>query len=182
MITEKDFIEGIQKIAPEISPDPLCQAYYQPEATARPSCCFYNVWEKIDKDGGDICFGWTFSIRANPQYGGYIAATHHAVWHAPDKKLIDVTPFPEKLELHPYNWNNYVLFLIDRDAEPFNNEKVIAPLPTKHFAIGNNSELTVYVNKLDEKEQKACQEIYNGKFEQLQVKGFYQRGKFSRYR
>jgi hypothetical protein len=47
------------------------------------------------KDSGTILFGWTFNHRLSAEYGGYLMATHHAVWRALDNKLIDVTPFTD---------------------------------------------------------------------------------------
>ena len=95
MFTFQELINKVQEFAAEIGSDLLCQAFHQPEKKARPSCCFQNVWDKVDRDDGNILYGWTFNLRINAEYGEYLMATHHAVWCAPDNKLIDVTPFTD---------------------------------------------------------------------------------------
>ena len=173
MIAIEEIIRKIQEFASEISSQPLCQAQHQPEVQARPKCCFQNVWEKVAKDGGEILFGWTFSHRINPQYGDYVMATHHAVWCAPDNKLIDVTPFTDDPKHHPFTLGKYVLFLVDESAQPVEQGNLIAPLPLKYFALSNSQELKEYVNKLAEQEQKACQELYDGKITSAQISGIF---------
>jgi hypothetical protein len=173
MITEKVFIEGVRAFSSEISRQLLCQAYYQPEAGARPLCCFQNVWEKVARDGGGPLFGWTFSYRFNPQHGDYIVATHHAVWCAPDNRLIDVTPFTPDPAGHPYTLDKYVLFLVDEAAQPFERGALLAPMPLKYFALGDSQSLREYLAELAEREEKACWEIYDGKFTPAQVSGIF---------
>ena len=53
-MTEFEFAKKIQEFAPQISSQPLCFARHEPEAGARPSCCFYNVLDKVRKDGGSM--------------------------------------------------------------------------------------------------------------------------------
>ena len=171
MFTLDEFIRKIKEVSPEISSQPLCQTQHKPEAWSRPVCCFQNVWEKVKRDEGDICFGWTFIHRTNPQYGDYVIATHHAVWHAPDNKLIDVTPFTESTKHHPVTLAGNILFLVDESALPFENETLTAPLPLKFFALSDNEELKNYINKLAEEEQRHCQEIYSGKVNASQISG-----------
>jgi hypothetical protein len=173
MITQKELIEKIQSFASEISSQSLSQARYEPEDGFRPNCCFQNVWTKLDKDGGNILFGWTFSYRVNPEYGEYVVATHHAVWIAPDNKLIDVTPFTDNPQYHPIRFGNYVLFLVDESAHPVDTGTLIAPLPLRFFALNENPTLKEYIAKLTEKEKKTCQEIYSGKFDPTQISGIF---------
>lgn len=49
--------------------------------------CFFNVEDKIKKDGGSSCFGWAIL-----QGGFIIEAEAHAVWKSPEGKLLDITP------------------------------------------------------------------------------------------
>jgi hypothetical protein len=169
----QEILSKIQQFATEIGSQSLCQASHQPEQHARPSCCFQNVWAKIDKDNGNILFGWTFNYRINSEYGGYLMATHHAVWCAPDNKLIDVTPFTDDPKHHPITLHNNVLFLVDELAQPFNNGIIVAPLALKFFALSDNTDLEAYLTKLSKEEQKACQDIYDGKVSPEQVSGVF---------
>jgi hypothetical protein len=178
MLAKQKLTQKIQEFAHKISSEPLCQADHQPEEEARPSSCFHNVWAKVDKDGGAILFGWIFGCRVNPNYGDYLVATHHAVWCAPDKILIDITPFTNSH--HPCVSGNNVIFLVNELALPVECKNLlvdgermnlIAPRPSKYFALNDSHELKEYVNKLAEKEQKACQEIYEGKVNPAQIPG-----------
>ena len=74
--------------------------------------------EKVKQDGGTGRFGWTFHLRIAPSLGAYLFVTHHAVWHAPDGRLVDVTPFHHDLRHHPLTENGDVLFLVDDAAQP----------------------------------------------------------------
>ena len=74
----------IEAIATQISTGPLGLAHHKPETWAKPTCCFANVWKKVDLCGGTTRYGWTFHSRIKPGVGGYIFVTHHAVWNSPD--------------------------------------------------------------------------------------------------
>ena len=152
MFTFQELINKVQEFAAEIGSDLLCQAFHQPEKKARPSCCFQNVWDKVDRDDGNILYGWTYNLRINAEYGEYLMATHHAVWCAPDNKLIDVTPFTDDPKHHPIANGNYILFLVDELAQPVENEIVLAPLPLKFFALSDSLELKAYLDKISVKE------------------------------
>ncbi|MEG3987641.1 hypothetical protein QUA13_10905 [Microcoleus sp. S28C3] len=174
MITKEELLAKIKDLAPQISSQPLMLAHPQPENNARPSCCFENVWHKVQKDGGDILFGWMFGCRINPKYGEYLMATHHAVWLAPDKHLLDVTPFTADPKHHPFTMNNYVIFLPDPSAEPVVGREVATPLPSKFFALNDNQELRKYVKEIADKEQKECQEILErGKVDPNKISGHF---------
>jgi hypothetical protein len=161
-LTVKELMVKIQELAPEISSEPLTQAYYQPENDARSLWCFDNVRRKVQKDGGDMLYGWMFGYRISPKYGKYLRATHHAVWVTPDQYLLDVTPFPADPNQYPLTISNYVIFLPDSSAEIVVGKGVAIPLPTKFFALSDNHELREYVKELNEKEQKECQEMLDG--------------------
>ena len=173
MFTFHELINKVQEFAAEIGSASLCQAFHQPEKKARPSCCFQNVWDKVDRDDGNILYGWTFNHRINAEYGEYLMATHHAVWCRSDNKLIDVTPFTDDPKHHPIDSGNYILFLVDELAHPVENEIVLAPLPIKFFALSESRELKDYLAKISLKEQKACQDIYDGNVNPSQVSGIF---------
>lgn len=97
----KEIVARIQLIAPKISGEPLAGARYSPEASASATQCFSNAQRKAQQSGGGVLYGWMFQYReptALPGQG-YVLAVNHAVWHAPDKKLIDVTPFHDNPHL-----------------------------------------------------------------------------------
>jgi hypothetical protein len=87
----------IDAIAPTISSQPLGLAYHRAEIWADASRCFENVSRKVSRDGGRTQFGWTFHHRFVKEIPGpgYLFLTHHAVWNAPDGRLIDVSPYPD---------------------------------------------------------------------------------------
>ena len=60
----------------------------KPENWAEPGECFFNVKTKVEKDGGQIQFGWT--IREWPKI--MIEAEFHAIWISPENTPIDITP------------------------------------------------------------------------------------------
>ncbi|BAQ66590.1 hypothetical protein [Geminocystis sp. NIES-3709] len=175
MITKRKLIEEMKEFASEISPQPLCKALHLPESEARPVCCFQNVLAKVEKDGGRILFGWTLHHRVNLHHGDYLMATHHAVWLAPDNKLVDVTPFTESPQHHPFTIGGLVLFVVDELAEPVDTGTLVAPLPLKFFPLSDGQELKDYVAKITKKELKACQDIYSGKVDPAQIAGVFRK-------
>jgi len=174
MLTPQEALSKIQQFAAEIGSQSLCQVSHQPKQDANPSRCFQNVSAKIAKDGGNILFGWTFIYRINSEHGGYLIATHHAIWCAIDNKLIDVTPFTDDPKHHPITTlSNDVLFLVDELAQPFDNGIIVAPLPLKFFPLSDNTNLEAYLTKLSKEEQKSCQDIYDGKVSPEQVSSVF---------
>jgi hypothetical protein len=154
----------IQRIAQQISRNLFGFIHHEPEPWARPACCFENVLRKVEISGGQGVSGWTFHYRSNPEFGGYVFVTHHGVWGAPDRRLIDVTPFHDEQAHHPFALNGEVLFLVDETAKPVelasDNAAAIAPLPSRFFALGNGLEIMRYVQKLNDHEQRKCEQIY----------------------
>lgn len=63
------------------------------EPTAKHASCFYNVEEKIQRDGGKIHYGW-----AVWQHSHIIEAEHHAVWEDGEGNLLDITPQKENYD------------------------------------------------------------------------------------
>jgi hypothetical protein len=60
---------------------------FQPDPKARLKNCFINVGEKIEKQGGNVRYGWAI------WFGLHLCeAEFHSVWESPDQLLIDITP------------------------------------------------------------------------------------------
>lgn len=76
----------------------------RPFADSRPSFCFANVAEQINRLGGRITYGW--AIWQVP--GLYLEAEHHGVWQQNADTLIDVSP--------QFNSPSQILFLADQAA------------------------------------------------------------------
>ena len=73
----------------------------QPATGALPNECFFNVPQKIARDGGTIQYGWCqWEVP-----GLFIEAEVHAVWVSPNGEWIDVTP--------KVNNEREILFLAD---------------------------------------------------------------------
>jgi hypothetical protein len=154
----------IKKIAESSNHQPLGLAYHRPESWSQFRQCFENVERKVREAGGRTIFGWTFHhrlVEAIPG-PGYLFLTHHAVWHAPDGHLIDVTPYPEPKH-HPIAPGGGILFLVDANALPVQRANLIAPLPLRFFTLNNDERFDAHVAWLDEEEQKKCAEIYAGR-------------------
>ncbi|MBP2296590.1 SEC-C metal-binding domain-containing protein [Azospirillum rugosum] len=90
--TPKAVTNIIEEFCRSIAPAPPVFVPVVPEPTAVVSECFPNVAAKVERDGGEIAYGW--SIWEWP--GVFIEAEHHAVWRSPTGDLIDVTPRPER--------------------------------------------------------------------------------------
>lgn len=134
---------------------------------AKADCCFDNVMEKIKRSGNGAIPGWTFRMHRNPEFGAYLAATHHCVWMAPDRTLIDVTPFNDDELLRPLTENGNAIFLIDMEASPVvfmvNNTEITAPLPDRFFPLSDDEKLLQYIAAITEQERRECEEIYAGR-------------------
>jgi hypothetical protein len=158
MVRLKEIIDRIQAIAPKISSEPLAGARPAPEASASPAQCFSNAQRKAQQAGGEVLYGWMFQaseLAALPGHG-CLLAVNHAVWHAPDKKLIDVTPFHSDPKHHPIVVNGgAVLFLIDSSATPLRNEHVGLALPSWFFPLTDDEAVVAHVAKLGSKELDA---------------------------
>lgn len=148
----------IRAIAPTVSRQPLGLAYHQPERGADAARCFENVSRKVAQDGGRTQFGWTFHLRFVEGFPelAYLFLTHHAVWNAPDGRLVNVTPYPDPKHYPLPGPGADILFLVDDRALPFRNEKLVAPLPLRFFPLNDDERLAAYVKKLNEEEQEKC--------------------------
>ena len=152
----------IEEFTATISKQPLGLAYYLPEDWGQPTRCFENVWSKVQQDGGRARFGWIFHYRvvANIPGLGYLIAVHHAVWHAPEGYLIDVTPFHSEPKHHPIVSGRDVLFLVDDTAIPITKEKIVAPRLSRFYPLSNDERLIVHVQKLTHNEEQELCHIY----------------------
>lgn len=155
----------IDIIAPTISAQPLGLAYHRPEDWADAARCLENVARKVSQHGGRTQFGWTFHLRflQDAPDLGYLFITHHAVWHAPDGRLVNMTPYPEPKH-HPLpRPGSDILFLVDDKALPVQTDQLIAPLPLRFFALTDDERLAAHVKRLNDEEQEKCGRIYAGR-------------------
>ena len=60
----------------------------RPEEYARETDCFFNVDEKIQREGGRRQLGWTIWEMKNV----FLEAEFHAVWQSESGQLVDITP------------------------------------------------------------------------------------------
>ena len=154
---------GIDRFAKTFSRQPLSLAKYAPEPWADIRLCFENARRKADQSGGRTQFGWMFQhklVQAIPGHG-YLIAIHHAVWHAPDGYLFDVTPRHPDPQHHPLAPHGDTLFLVDDLAQPMGSGAVIGPRPTKFFALDDDdAQLVSHVQRLRASEEQHCRDLY----------------------
>jgi hypothetical protein len=150
MIDEQTLKAAIARVAAAISTGPLGLALHRPEQQARSNRSFRNVADKVLYDGGAPVHGWTFSYRSGDDIPepGYLLASHHAVWHSPDGRLVDVTPYP-KAALRPISPGEDTLFLVDAGAKPTRAGKRFIPLPSRAFALSEDAALAAHVEALN---------------------------------
>ncbi len=72
------------------------------ESDAKPKSCYYNVENKITRDGGKIFYGWVIW-----QSNYLCEAEHHAVWENKEGELVCITP----RDVH----YNEIMFVPDND-------------------------------------------------------------------
>jgi hypothetical protein len=152
----------IERVARKVSGQQIGLVVHKPEPWAEPTNCFRNVEKKMREAGGRVQHGWTFHHRLAEKLPGlplYLYVTHHAVWHAPDGQLIDVTPYPTDRH-KPYCVGNSPVFLLDDKAKPVMAGGQPAPLPLRFFAIDDAAGLAEYVDELNRKERNACEDLY----------------------
>ncbi|QJW56159.1 hypothetical protein HL670_03048 [Serratia plymuthica] len=49
--------------------------------------CYWNVLSVIEKEGGNIVYGWLITLWPR----SHVSAMHHAIWESPSGELFDVT-------------------------------------------------------------------------------------------
>jgi hypothetical protein len=156
-----DANEGVKAFAATISRQPMGLAYHRPEPWAGLLRCFANAAEKVRREGrGMVRYGWTFHYRVAEGKGGYLFATHHAVWNTPEGWLVDVTPFHEDPKHHPHGYDGNVLFLVDDAALPVVIGGEMTALSLHYFALGYDARLLEYVEGLRQEEERKCRELY----------------------
>lgn len=154
MTSLKEVVDRIRVIAPTISSEPLVGARHVPDASAPATQCFSNAERKAQQDAGGVLYGWMFHYREVVALAGsgYLIAVNHAVWHAPDNSLVDVTPFHPDPKHHPITANGTVLFLIDGGATPVRNEHVGLALPSWFFPLAHDEGMAAHTAELAAKE------------------------------
>ena len=111
-IFKKNFTTYPRRISPEIlllcheiNPDAeILVVPVKPVTGAIPSECFYNVTERVKREGGNVVYGWTIWEWSRV----FIEAEHHAVWEK-DGELFDITP--------KKNRERKIVFLPDPSAD-----------------------------------------------------------------
>lgn len=94
-----DIIRLLNKLG--VKEDPVIVPV-QPEIYAQLHECYFNVMEKVRRDGGHLHCGWHIS-----PYGRFIVeAERHAVWEDDKGNLIDISPS----EIH----EEKILFVSDK--------------------------------------------------------------------
>lgn len=163
MIDEEMLKRAIERIAATIGGGPLGLALHRPEQQARSNRSFRNVADKVLYDGGAPVHGWTFAYRHGGDIPGegYLLAEHHAVWHSPDGRLVDVTPY-RHAALRPISPGEDTLFLVDRAAVPAVIGKRFIPLPARAFALSEEPALVAYVAALNRRAEEAWREARAG--------------------
>lgn len=162
MMTLQEIVVHVVTFAAEFSSAPVCQAFHRPESDAEIMQCFENVRRKVARDGGNGLLGWMFHYRqvADIPGPGYLLATHHAVWHAPNRSLIDVTPFHPDEKHRPITAAGNVIFAIDESAVPKTVSVQGAPvplgLPSRFYALDGDPRLSRHLAKLRSEEQDNC--------------------------
>lgn len=143
---------AIETFSKSISKEPFGLVYYRPDKESIVTDCISNVSNFVKRYGGSVIYGWYFGHRVSEKYGDYLIATYHAVWRAPNGKLIDITPFHENLKHQPLTSQGSVLFQVDTKAQPIKHGRLIIPRPLKFYPILKSEELKEYIKTLEEQE------------------------------
>lgn len=144
----------IKKFALTISKQSLVCVPHLPEAWGEPKQCYQNVNKKIQKDGGHIKYGWIFNLRTVSHINQrYLIAEHHVIWHNQNDQFINVTPFHDNPFHHPITFENTLPFLIDDEAPFVEIYQIIAPQPSKFYAMGDDERLIQHVQRITRKEE-----------------------------
>jgi len=117
----------------------------KPDIKALPQNCLNNVVEHIQKNGGDIQFGWIFSCIGNIA----IKMTAHAVVKQVDGSLVCVTPNEFHLNVLKFAPDDSIINLIKNNF-----------LPTRFVPLVNDPILEKYLEI--EREQDQLRLDYNG--------------------
>ena len=162
---ESELAHHVRVFAATISRQALGLVRHREEGWGQVTRCFENAKRKVQEAGGKVKYGWIFQHRlvGDVPGPGYLIAIHHAVWHAPNGRLIDVTPYHHDPKYHPLAPGGSVLFLVDDRAEPVVTDELIAPLPSQFLALSNEQRIVSHVQGLRREEEQECRKIYSGK-------------------
>lgn len=165
-LTRSQFKDTVESFARTLNDSKLGLVLHQPDQDAQPTNCIANALAVQEQRGGMVRYGWYFHHRYSPEFGDYLIAVHHAVWHDPNNgTLVDVTPFHSEELHHPFTQNDNVLFLFAPDSEPvFKDDKVI-PLPSKFLPASQNPELVSYVQRLQKEGYDSYNKLHSTDFE-----------------
>lgn len=87
--------------------------------------CFFNVMEKVEREGGSIRYGWI--IWENPKV--WLLGEFHAVWEGPDGELIDITPKADgerRILFQPDGHRVYEFAPVARVIQPLSGSPAVA--------------------------------------------------------
>jgi hypothetical protein len=83
-------LEALASYLGIVSTDAVHLKFSRPSTfTPEPQYCHFNVWCQMRSEGGAPQPGWIFAQDKNMEFA---EAIFHAVWRAPDGRLVDVTP------------------------------------------------------------------------------------------
>ena len=106
----------------------------RPRADSIENDCFENVRRQMAEAGGDIVHGW----RIYDCPGIFLEAEFHAVWKAPDGRLVDVS-------LPPEEGTERIVFFPD-PTRTFEGE----PVPSRRWPLVQMRGLREYFKAIDE--------------------------------
>ena len=150
---------AIERFQQQRSAGPVGLARYAPESWAQANDCLANVLTKVKLAGGQAVFGWTFVLRQHAQYGNYLTATNHAVWHSPaDGTLVDITPLHTAEHHHPFQSSGNTVFLVDMSASPQQQGNALTLLPLLFVALTPEPNVEAYLARLAMSEQQQWQQ------------------------
>jgi hypothetical protein len=153
-ISGDEIIRQLLEFSEEIGAIGLYRAAYNPQDWARPTECFSNALSMVESSRGSVLYGWMFHFRKSDRLsnGSYLIAVNHAVWNAPDRKIIDVTPLHEEQAHHPIIIDGSILFLVDENATPLTNGRSGIALPSWFIPVDKEQEILIYLEELTREE------------------------------
>jgi hypothetical protein len=96
----------------------------KPEVYCHADNCFFNLPEKIKRDGGTMQLGWTIWEMSNVM----LEAELHAVWVSPEGRFVDITPKRDgekKILFHPDSTRSYNREPVDNVRMALQNDPAI---------------------------------------------------------
>jgi len=125
ILTPDNISKPIIKLAKQLVASPyLIYVDVIPEPSFLINECYENVRIKIQRDGGNIQYGWQIWEWFNV----YIEAEFHAVWLSPSNQYVDITPkaaHVTKILFLPDPNRTYNNRSIDNERRPLRQDKLI---------------------------------------------------------